>query len=122
MIVNELGGKQSKINGRFDLVPSGALAAAAEVLSEGAEKYGEYNWELISTEDHVNHALAHLNVFLSQRRDASRESLGHFDVSLVRGEEDDLAHAIVRLMFAWEIREMHRRFAIERSQYYGDEF
>lgn len=86
IVENENGGKQSYIPVRYDLVPPQALYAAAVTLAQGAEKYGELNWQRISTNDHLNHAIAHIMVFLSGKH----------------SNEEDLAHAIVRLMFAYD--------------------
>lgn len=80
---NEAGGMQTKLPVRMDLIPASVLLEVAAVLAEGAEKYGEYNWVLIDTNDHINHAITHLYRFLSG------------DVS-----ENHLAHAICRVMFA----------------------
>ena len=80
---NERGGQQTKLPVRMDLIPSGALLEVAQVLSEGAEKYGENNWMNIDTNDHLNHALTHIFRFL-----------GGDD------SEPHLSHAICRLLFA----------------------
>jgi hypothetical protein len=72
-VVNENGGKQSKVDARFDLVDPLALKLLAECLGFGAAKYGEYNWLKISTKEHLNHALAHINAF--QRGDTSEPHL-----------------------------------------------
>jgi len=83
---NDKGGKQSDIPGRFDLVPPIAIVLAAKVLAEGAEKYGVDNWKLILAEDHINHAIRHLYLWLDEKD--SPLSLNH------------LTHAMVRVMFA----------------------
>jgi hypothetical protein len=72
-VVNAEGGKQSKVEGRFDLVDPTALKLLAECLGFGAAKYGEYNWLKISTKEHLNHALAHINAF--QRGDTTEPHL-----------------------------------------------
>jgi hypothetical protein len=92
-ITNEHGGKQSHVEGRYDLIPATALQHAAELLGYGAQKYGEYNWTKIPFTDHLNHALAHL-VALQRNTELG---LPHGYSTL---QEDDLAHAMVRLMFA----------------------
>lgn len=79
-------GIQTKVEYRFDLLPQGALFAAAGVMHEGAEKgYEEDGWKGLSTRDHLNHAMGHI--------------VGHLNGDR---QEDHLSHAIVRLMFAWE--------------------
>lgn len=73
---NEKGGRQSHIPVRFDLIDAKALFAMAAVLHEGAEKYGEENWRLISVEEHLNHALMHAYAYLSG--DSTDDHLSHF--------------------------------------------
>lgn len=63
-VVNELGGKQSDLPYRADLLPASTILGIAKVLDEGARKYGENNWKNISVEEHVNHALVHLYAWL----------------------------------------------------------
>lgn len=58
--VNPLGGRQSKINGRYDLFDWEAIHRLARVLELGAKKRGEQNWRLISRRDHLNHLLFHV--------------------------------------------------------------
>lgn len=84
---NKYGGKQSRLNRRYDLIPPIALEVAAAALHHGAVKYGENNWKQITTNEHVNHALNHLFEFLK----GADES------------EDHLAHALVRIMFAYHV-------------------
>lgn len=76
---------QSEINVRYDLIPPEVLEKVAQTLHYGAVKYGEKNWENISINDHINHALAHIN---------------SFRIDSTHNDEDDLIHAICRLMFA----------------------
>jgi hypothetical protein len=89
IVTNEFGGKQSHIGGRYDLIPPHALKTVAYVLAEGAKKYSEFNWKRITTNEHINHALNHINL--------------HFI-----GDEDEnhLGHAIVRLMMAYEVDQL----------------
>lgn len=84
-VVNERGGKQARIDERFDLLPHLALHVIAGVVARGAKRHGEGNWHLIPTMDHINHAEAHLNKM-------HRHIAG----------EDHLAHAACRLLFALE--------------------
>ena len=74
-VTNSAGGSQSKLVARFDLIPPTALFEVAVVLGEGAQKYGEDNWKLIPTNDHISHALAHLFAFLAG--DTSDSHLSH---------------------------------------------
>lgn len=81
--INEQGGKQSKLDYRFDLIDPLPLFKLAEILSSGADKYGKWNWRRISVEDNLNHALSHIFAYLAGDR-----------------QDDHLGHAFCRLMFA----------------------
>lgn len=85
-VTNQKGGSQSKCRTRFDLLPPSALFKVAEVLAEGAAKYGDKNWELIPVDDHLNHALNHLFGYLGNDK-----------------TEDHLSHALCRLLFACDL-------------------
>ncbi len=74
-VVNEKGGKQSKVLYRFDLLDPGAMFEMTKVLKEGAEKYGDNNWRNIPVEDHLNHMLIHAYAYLAG--DKSDEHLSH---------------------------------------------
>jgi hypothetical protein len=74
-VTNEKGGKQSYIPVRFDLIDPKAMFEMAKVLHEGAEKYGENNWRQIDVNDHLNHALMHINAYLAG--DTSDDHLSH---------------------------------------------
>jgi len=72
---NEKGGLQSKVEFRFDLIDPAAFFDLASVLHEGAKKYSIDNWRLISTEEHLNHALMHIYAYLMG--DKQDNHLGH---------------------------------------------
>lgn len=72
---NEKGGSQSHIPVRFDLIDARAMFEMAKVLHHGAEKYGEDNWRLIPTKEHLNHALMHIYAWLAG--DETDEHLSH---------------------------------------------
>ena len=61
------------------------LTAIARVMEEGLKKYPKDNWLLIPYEDHINHALCHLYMFL-------------------KGDIQDrhLDHALTRIAMAYE--------------------
>lgn len=82
-VTNKYGGNQSHVAARFDLIPAAVLQKVAEILSVGAEKYGENNWQKITVEEHINHAIAHLYLYL--KGDTS---------------ETHLLNAVCRSMFA----------------------
>lgn len=83
---NKYGGKQSKLTGRYDLLDPIALDAIASILATGAEKYGEDNWRLITTCEHLNHALTHIFRWLANDK-----------------TENHLGNALTRLMFAYSV-------------------
>jgi len=61
---------------RYDLVSPIGLAAVAKACAEGAEKYGDFNWERgMPAADMINHALRHVYLFLGG--DRSEDHLGH---------------------------------------------
>lgn len=92
---NECGGKQSCTPYGFHLLPASAMFDAAAVAKYGADKYGETfdnrNYTKLSTVEHLNHALQHIYAFLAG--DA---------------QDDHLGHAIVRLMFAYDVNERNK--------------
>ena len=89
VVVNENGGKQSDSPYAFHMFPVSSILAAAEVCAYGAKKYGETignrNYTKIPTEEHINHAIAHMYAYLAGDR-----------------TDDHLGHAIVRAMFAYD--------------------
>ena len=82
-VVNGAGGKQSKLDYRFDLMDSRAMFELAAVLSHGAEEYGVDNWRKIPSRDHINHAITHLYAHLAGDT-----------------QDEHLSHAFCRLMMA----------------------
>jgi hypothetical protein len=61
---------------RYDLITPVGLAAVAAACAEGAEKYGDFNWERgMPANDLLNHALRHIYLFLGG--DRSEDHLGH---------------------------------------------
>jgi hypothetical protein len=62
-------------NGRYDLIPPLVLRRIALIFEEGAEKYGDRNYEKgIPVSNFINHALIHLINYLSG--DDSEDQLG----------------------------------------------
>jgi hypothetical protein len=73
-----------KDNVAYHLISPIALKVLAQVLKEGGQKYGEYNWENgFPVTDILNHAVGHIYDFLSGDN-----------------SEDHLGHAFCNLMFA----------------------
>lgn len=83
IIVEETGGRQSKLDYRFDLIDPLTLFELAHVCAYGAEKYGEWNWRKLSINSNLNHALAHIFAYLAEDT-----------------QDEHLQHAFCRLMFA----------------------
>lgn len=64
-VTNDKGGKQSYLGVRCDLLPQYAVLEVSKVFHRGAEKYGEDNWKNITVNEHVNHCLTHLFLYLT---------------------------------------------------------
>ena len=75
VITNAKGGKQHKIDGRFDLVPSFAQERVAQILENGAKRYGDNNWMSIPMIEHLNHVAFHIVKHL--QGDTSEDHLGN---------------------------------------------
>lgn len=99
--ISESGGKNGKIDGRFDLLHPVAIKRLAAVLGYGEKKYGPTNWMLDEPELHLSHCINHLLEW--QRRRWLRRVNGLYDTRVPYtsdGKDDELGHAITRLMFA----------------------
>lgn len=78
MKVFETGAKrdESEMLCRYDLIPPEAMEALAQTLWEGANKYGDRNWEKgITVNNLLNHSLKHIFKFMA--RDKSEPHLEH---------------------------------------------
>ena len=54
---------------RFDLISPIGLERLAKIYKEGAEKYGDYNWEKgFPIHDLLNHGIRHYNLYMSGDR------------------------------------------------------
>lgn len=73
---NAQGGKQSRSEYAFHLIPPEALLALAKVFAEGAQKYERNNWQKIPAEEHFNHMLIHY--YAAVLGDTQDDHLGHF--------------------------------------------
>lgn len=61
---------------RYDLISPIGLAAVAKACHEGAERYGDFNWEKgMPVGDLLNHAIRHIYRFLGGDRE--EDHLGH---------------------------------------------
>lgn len=90
---NSRGGKQSELNANYCLLDARAMYSLACVLNRGS-KYGLDNWRKICKEEHVDHAINHLFKYIEMLRHDRGQ------VNETRDSEDDLAHALCRIMFA----------------------
>lgn len=79
---------------RYDLVSPIGLREVARACAEGAEKYGDWNWEKgMPVHDLLNHAIAHIYTFLAG--DRSEPHLGHAAWNLLAAiHSDELWHDI----------------------------
>lgn len=80
-------GLESAIPYDMTLIPPEFLFCLSALLKEGADKYGEGNWKLLSYRTNINHAICHI---LTDLAGDSRE--------------DHLVNAVARLVFAWWIK------------------
>lgn len=83
MVSNNQGGKQSKLEYRFDLIDTKAIFKLAHVLYAGEIRYGKDNWRKIDVDSHLNHAMSHIYAYLAGD-----------------GQDRHLDHAFCRLMMA----------------------
>lgn len=74
-VVNENGGKQSKLEYAVGSADVFATLAMAKVQAEGDAKYGRDNWRLIPEDVHIEHALTHLA--LHRAGDTAEAHLAH---------------------------------------------
>lgn len=81
---------QSHVAARFDCIDPVVLKLLAECLGYGAVTYSPFNYLLIPVNDHINHALNHIN----EHRRLSQET--RIDPT----DEMHLVHALSRITFA----------------------
>jgi len=63
-------------NERYDLISPIGLQALAQTYAEGAQKFGDFNWENgMPAGDLLNHAIAHIYMWLGG--DRAEDHLGH---------------------------------------------
>lgn len=74
-VVNEHGGKGSRLPVRMSLIPPKVLLALGEVFTYGANKYGDDNWRKLSTREHLDHCMLHVLAY--QAGDTQDEHLKH---------------------------------------------
>ena len=76
LISNKQGGKQSKSEYAFHLIPAEALLELAKVFEEGSGRYARDNWKRIEAEEHFNHMMIHY--YAAVLGDTQDNHLGHF--------------------------------------------
>lgn len=86
-VSNELGGKQSKLEYRFDLIDTKAIFALANVLHTGEQEYGKDNWRKIDVDSHLNHALSHIYAYLAGDKQDNHLSHGFCRLMMAMGVE-----------------------------------
>lgn len=88
------GTKKDEGKARFELLDYGVLAAVARILTNGAKKYTDRNWEKgISYGRVFGAAQRHLAAYWTTHLDGG-DGINHAD-----GSESHLDHAICELMF-----------------------
>ena len=85
IVTNSQGGKQSKIDTAFSLVPHDSLLAVARVMKQGSERYEKDNWRKLSADEIYDHLMEHLVKW-------------H-----MTGNKEDLEHAITRAMMLYSV-------------------
>src|SRR6266436_7945943 len=85
------GGKNEKIEGRFDLLETDAMIRLAAVMEYGHLKYGDINWRLDPPQLHVKHAIGHLLRYLKLLCLSRVHGEDHVAFS-TDGKDDELAH------------------------------
>jgi hypothetical protein len=81
---------QSHVAARFDCIDPVVLKMLAECLGFGAAKYYPYSYHRIPVDDHINHALNHIN----EHRRLSQE------IRIDPADEMHLVNALARITFA----------------------
>jgi hypothetical protein len=94
---------QSHIDARFDCIDPVVMKLLAECLGYGAKKYFPYSYFRIPVEDHINHALNHIN---EHRRLHQVEELNSED-------ELHLVHALARVLFAISTLVQQGQYAVK---------
>lgn len=97
---NAAGGRQSKLYNMFILLAPQAMRCLTSILRKGGIKYEFENWRKIPVEEHVNHAMNHINNWLVFEVAKRTKKVAEKSAGLA---EDELAHAFCRLMFAVEL-------------------
>lgn len=81
---------QSHIDARFDCIDPVVMKLLAECLGYGAKKYFPYSYLRIPVEDHINHALNHINEHRRLGQDKTQKP----------EDELHLVNALARITFA----------------------
>ena len=66
--------KKDKGKLRMDLIPPEALEGIAEVLTFGAEKYGENSWRKVEKERYIAALLRHYAAYMHDHKSVDEES------------------------------------------------
>lgn len=102
---------------RYDLISPIGLRRIAETYAEGAEKYGDFNWELgFPIGDILNHAIRHLYLYLGG--DRSEDHLSHcgWGIMAAMHSEEKWPHLNGNMRDPnCELSEEQRRIILERN-------
>jgi len=98
IVINNKGGKQSKIQGKATEIPPFALIEISKVMSEGLkcyprEKDGTPNWHKIGCFSNLDHGLEHIFHFLTERNKPVR------NLAIM---QEELSHYAARALMALE--------------------
>ena len=85
-VTNSAGGKQAHVPWNLAIIPAWPLLLLGSCLEFGLRKYGKDNWRKIPIEDHLNHLLVHVHLWLSGDR-----------------SEPHLVNAAARIFFALDL-------------------
>lgn len=85
IVVNKNGGKQSKIDTAFSLVPHDSMLAVAKVMKIGSERYEKDNWRKLSADEIYDHMME------------------HFVKWYMTGNMEDLEHGVTRGMMLYSV-------------------
>jgi len=88
----------AKIPYEFIEIDPKAMFAMAKVMAEGLENHARGGWRKVPLEKHINNALSHIYAFLAGD-----------------GQDEHLAHALCRIMFAVAIDEEQKEKNSEKE-------
>ena len=92
--IPESGVKHDAEKPRWDLIPFSSLDSLAQVITYGARKYGENNWQGVSQSRQLAATFRHLSAYMKGEKTDRESGMSH------------LAHAFCDIAFAiWKDKE-----------------